>query len=181
MAIVVQALATERKWQMTRQSDFSHSEEAAFRRRVRDAIRLAKFTKFERDIILALVNHWFEKRNRDGGVIHPGRQKLAKKAGGVSIKTVSRCLNALRQEGVLGVHGHLDGKGGKATEYSLAIHKLTALCMKPDPLKSRARVGPLVPGPVIGGTNGPGSGRDLWSHRNNSVVPFKPLPKGKAS
>lgn len=106
---------------------FEKSQEAAFRRLVRQAIRKGPFTKSERDITLALFNHWFHHKNGPKSYIHPGRKKLAKKAG-VTEKTVSRCLSMLRVSGVIRPLGPLKGNRYKATEYAVDPYALFVLC-----------------------------------------------------
>lgn len=151
---------------MTPQS-FKDSQEAAFRRVVRDTIRRTAFSKADRDVTLALVNHWFVHRHSPKGVVHPGRDKLARKAG-VSIKTVSRCLDMLRHFGVLTAVAHLEGLHGKATEYQVSIPALMGLrSLKKADLS------------VNGGTNVPTSGRDKMSHRSCDVIAFPKAIGGK--
>lgn len=141
-------------------ADFADSQEASFRRLIRDAIRKGPFTKSERDVTLAFVNHWFHHRNGSKRVIHPGRDKLAKKAG-VTIKTVSRCLDVLRHYGAIEATACLHGLHGKATEYTVDVVRLLALCaLKKDAVRYN------------GGTNVPTAGRDKMSRRSCDVVPF---------
>lgn len=140
--------------------EFKASQEAAFRRVVRATIRKAPFTKSERDVTLALVNHWFFHRNGKKGYIHPGREKLAKKAN-VSVKTASRCLGFLRSIGAITATAHLAGLHGDATEYTVNIVTLLHICeLKSEVLR------------VNGGTNGPTRGRDKMSHRSCDVIAF---------
>lgn len=108
-------------------TSFKDSQEAAFRRIVRDAVRKGPFTKGERDVTLALVNHWFHHKSNGTGIIHPGRGKLAKKAG-VTEKTVSRLLKRLREAGVISAQGHLKGNRYKATEYEVDETALLIFC-----------------------------------------------------
>ncbi len=51
---------------------FRDSNEAAFRRAVRDAIRKSALTKSEQAVTLALANLWFHHK-APKGVMHPGR------------------------------------------------------------------------------------------------------------
>ena len=106
---------------------FKDSRELAFRRRVRDEIRRGPFTKGHRDALLAFINHWFHHRNSKGGMVHPGRKKIAQKAK-VTIKTVSRLFEILRHYGVITAEAHLNGLHGCATLYSVSIIHLDALC-----------------------------------------------------
>lgn len=148
-------------------SAFEDGQEAAFRRLVRNRIRKAKFSKSQRDVVLAFINHWFHHRRKSDGIVHPGREKLSARAK-VSVKTVSRTFDLLRASGAIRAHDHLHGLYGNATEYSVSIPHLMALCDAP---KEAFR--------VIGGTNVPTSGRDKMSHRINNVLTF---PKqGEAS
>ena len=106
-------------------ASFKDSQEHAFRRLVRAAIRKGDFTKGERDVILALVDHWMHHKAK--GPIHPGRNKLAKRAG-VSVRTVSSTLASLRAAGVLNPVSNLHGGFGTATRYRVNIHALMTLC-----------------------------------------------------
>lgn len=108
-------------------TSFKDSQEAAFRRLVRGAIRKSEMTKSERDVTLAFVNHWLHHRNGKKAFVHPGREQIAKKAK-VTVKTVSRTLAMLRAAGVLVPLKHLNGGKGKATEYRVNISALMVLC-----------------------------------------------------
>lgn len=107
-------------------TSFKDSQEAAFRRLVRDAIRKGDFTKGERDVIIALVNHWFHHKGKNKGIVHPGRAKLAKKAG-VSVRTVASTLAMLRAAGAISVVEYPNG-GRNASRYSINIRPLMTLC-----------------------------------------------------
>ncbi|HCT33047.1 MAG TPA: hypothetical protein DF966_07790 [Sulfitobacter sp.] len=106
---------------------FKDSQEAAFRRVVRSQIKRGPFTKGQRDALLAFINHWFQHRTSKGGMVHPGRKKIAAKAG-VTIKTVSRLFDLLRNHGVIVAEANLNGLHGKATAYTVSTVHLTALC-----------------------------------------------------
>lgn len=108
---------------------FKDSQEAAFRRVIRQCIRRGPFTRSEREVVLAFINHWFHHRNSTKGVVHPGRKKLAKRAG-VSIRTVASVLETLRSHGVIDPIANLYGLHGKATEYTVNTIALTVLCDK---------------------------------------------------
>ena len=139
---------------------FKDSQEAAFRRVIRDSIRKSEFTKSERDVTLALVNHWFFYRNGKKGYIHPGREKLAKKAK-VSIKTASRCLGFLRDCGAITALANLNGLHGNATEYTVNVVVLIHVCaLSREELR------------LYGGTNVPSGGRDKMSRRSCDVIEF---------
>lgn len=106
---------------------YKNSDDAAFKRMVRSAIRKSKMTKSDRDITLALVNLWFYHRNGHKKYIHPGRKHLAKKAG-VGISTVSRCLSKLRQAQAIIPIKSPRGEGQRPTQYVVNIHSLLVLC-----------------------------------------------------
>jgi len=149
----------------TRQK-FLDSESAKFRRVMRSAIRSGKFTKSERDVMLALVNHWFAHRAKDDGIIHPGRKKLAKKAK-VSLKTVSRCLGMLRENNAIIAVAHLHGMNGNATEYAVDTAAFFKLC------------GAKIPDWLVNGeTNVPSQGVDKMSRRINNVITFPDAKNG---
>ncbi len=142
---------------------FADSQEAAFRKNVRAMVKAGPFTKSERDVALAFFNHWLHHRNGAKGYVHPGREKLAKKAG-VTIRTVSRCLDMLRESGAIVATAHLEGLHGKATQYVVNMPALAELC---GAKKSDRRIN--------GGTNVPARGRDKMSRRLNdvsNVIPF---------
>lgn len=105
---------------------FRDSQEAAFRRFVRGAVRRADLTKGERDVTLALLNFWLHHKGT-GKPIHPGREKLAKRAG-VSVRTVASSLAMLRAAGVLEVVSNLKGGFKTATKYSVNLRSLMHLC-----------------------------------------------------
>lgn len=118
-------ISTKRVKPTTRKS-FKDSQEAIIRRLIRNTVRKAELTKSERDIILALVNHWFHHRGT-GKPIHPGRAKLARLAG-VTEKTVSRTLGKLRAASVITPLSNLNGGYRTATKYHLNIDALMTLC-----------------------------------------------------
>lgn len=96
------------------------------RRLVRGAIRKGPFTKGQRDVTLAVVNHWFHHKGKNQP-IHPGREKLAAKAK-VSVRTVATTLAILRASGVLHAVSHLRGGHDTATKYKVNIPALLTLC-----------------------------------------------------
>jgi hypothetical protein len=106
---------------------FKDSHEANFRRMVRAAIRKGGFSKGERDVTLAIVNHWFHHKGGPKDYIYPGRAKIAKKAG-VSIRTVASTLSMLRDVGALVPVSHLMGGGGTATRYRIDTVALMSFC-----------------------------------------------------
>lgn len=139
---------------------FKDSQEASFRRIIRQTIRKGPFTKSEREVVLAFINHWFYHRKSTKGVVHPGRKKLAKRAD-VSIATVKRTLAMLRDYGVISAKAHLEGLHGNATEYTVCTIALTELCAKK---KADIRVN--------GGSNEPTQGEVKMTPRINNVVAF---------
>lgn len=106
---------------------FKDSQEAVFRKLVRDAIRKAPFTKGERDVTMALFNHWLHHKGGPKPVIHPGRRKLARSAG-VSIRTVAATLAMLRAATVIDTVSHAKGGWGTSTRYSVNVMALFTLC-----------------------------------------------------
>ena len=106
--------------------NFRDSQEAAFQRIVRSAVRNGPFTKGERDVVLAIINHWFHHKTKNEP-IHPGRGALARKAK-VTEKTVSRTLGKLRAAVVLIPVSNLKGGYQTATRYRVNIPALMTLC-----------------------------------------------------
>lgn len=159
--------------------DFASSQEAGFRRRTRDMVRKSNLTRAEKDILLAFLNHWFVHRHK--GPVHPGRKRLAKKAG-ASIRAVNYTLAMLRDCGVLRpmayATGNQAGERGKATEYEVDQIKLITLCEVPEALLKKARKGakPVNTGCKIARFKGAKS-----APRNNqcNVIPFRGQGEGK--
>ena len=110
-----------------KRKSFKDSQEAAFRRVVRDCIKGGPLTKSERDVTLALVNIWFHHRNGPKGFIHPSREQIAKKTG-VTVKTVSRTMGLLRDLEVLKPVSGIKGGQGKSTQYKVDVWTLCAFC-----------------------------------------------------
>ena len=106
---------------------FRDSQEAAFRKMVRDAIRKGPFTRAERDVTLAMVNHWFHHKSGQKPFIHPNRATIARKAR-VTEKTVSRAFGALRAASVLRAVSGTKGGQSVATKYHVNIWALMTLC-----------------------------------------------------
>lgn len=106
---------------------FRESQEFAFRRCVRDAIKKGGFTKGHRDVTLNIVNLWFYRKASSDDIIHPGRAKIAKRAG-VTVKTVSRCMANLRDAGVLQVVSHPHGGWNSSTRYRVNLIALFRHC-----------------------------------------------------
>ena len=112
---------------MKKPKPFRESDEAHFRRIVRASIRKGPFTAGQRDITLALFDHWFHHKAKNGGIIHPGRERLAKKSGKTVI-TVARTLAMLRAAGVIFPVECDRGQGRKATRYKVNVIALFTLC-----------------------------------------------------
>ena len=104
---------------------FKNSAEQQFRRVIRDAIRRCPdFSKGQRDVTLAVVNHWFHHRAK--GAIHPGRKKISKKAD-VSMRTVASTFAMLRAAQVMIPVANLKGGYGTATRYKVDLVALMVL------------------------------------------------------
>ena len=112
---------------MKKPKPFRESDEAHFRRIVRASIRKGPFTAGQRDITLALFDHWFHHKAKNGGIIHPGRERLAKKSGKTE-KTVTRTLAMLRAAGIIFPVECDRGQGRKATRYKVNFIALFTLC-----------------------------------------------------
>ena len=147
-------------------SDFSKSQEASFRRQIRRSIRKGPFTRGQCEVALAFFNHWFHHRTSSKGVVHPGRKKLAKRAG-ASVRTVARTLDLMRRYGVIDATAHLHGLHGNATEYKVSIPHLFDLCGK---TKDEIRIN--------GVPNGTGAGRAKMAHRISNVLTFPSQKRG---
>jgi hypothetical protein len=141
-------------------SDFSKSQEASFRRQIRRSIRKGPFTRSQCEVVLAFFNHWFHHRTSAKGVVHPGRKKLARRAG-VSVRTVASTLDLMRRYGVIEPTAHLHGLHGNATEYKVSIPHLFDLCGKK---KDEIRIN--------GVQNCTGAGCAIFAHRISNVVTF---------
>lgn len=107
-----------------RVTSFIRSNEAAFRRAVRDAIKKSTLTKSEQALVQVLANLWFHHKAK--GAMHPGREKIARQAG-VSVKTVTRTMTKLKAAGCLVVVSHENG-GGAATRFRLKPLELMVFC-----------------------------------------------------
>lgn len=153
---------------MSPSAEFNAGSEAAFRRIIRNQIRKGPFTKGQRDVALAFFNHWFFHRTSTKKVVHPGRDKLARKAG-VSVRTVATTLDLLREHGAIIAVAHLNGLHGKATEYVVDVVAMTELC---DLKKTDLRVNGVQKVPTVGSAK--------IARRSCDVVPF-PSQKIKSS
>jgi hypothetical protein len=108
-------------------SDFRKSREASWRRYLRSAVRQSAMSRAQKDVTMGVLNLWLHHRNGLKGVIHPGRERLAKGAK-VSVRTVASTLKALRDAGVLKASKHAYGEGQKPTEYTMNTLALIVHC-----------------------------------------------------
>lgn len=106
---------------------FKDSQEAAYRRLMRNAVRRGGFSKSERDVCLAIVNLWLHHKNGPKAYIHPSRKSIARKAE-VSVRTVATVFALLRETGVLVPISRIKGGRGFATRYKLDELALFQLC-----------------------------------------------------
>ena len=103
--------------------DFSQSKTADEERRIRRVIRKAKdLSRSERDVLLCLANLWFYHRSGPSAEMHPGCDRIAKRAK-VSVITVKRALKLFRERRVIIALAYLEG-GRKATRYTMDLAKL---------------------------------------------------------
>ena len=94
---------------------------------VRDAVRKGPFTRAERDVTLAIINHWFHHKGGAKPFIHPSREAVAKKAK-VSVRTVASTMAMLRDCDVLRPVSGLGGGRNKATQYKVDLWTLMVFC-----------------------------------------------------
>lgn len=106
---------------------FRDSNEAALRRIVRDAIRRGPFTAMQRDVVLAILNHWFHHKSGPKPFIHPSRAMIAKRSN-CTIKTVSRTMGILRTSNILVAKSNLICGKGKSVQYQVNLYALFTLC-----------------------------------------------------
>jgi hypothetical protein len=158
--------------------NFAQSREASFRRETRAMVRKSFLTRTEKEILLAFLNHWFV--HRGDGAVHPGRKKLAKRAG-ASMRAVNYALALLRDfeaiEATAYATGNAEGRRGAATEYTVNIERLTVLCETPAKVLRTVRKG--ANSGISGCKNARFKGAK-FAPRNNqcTVVPFR--VQGKA-
>lgn len=140
--------------------DFAKSKTAEEERRIRRMIRRSKaLSRSERDVLMALVNLWFYHRSGPTGEMHPGCDRIAKRAK-VSVITVKRSLKLFRERRVLTALAYLEG-GRKATRYTMDLANLAAWL---DPSGVKSATGELVFLPVRPGAN------DMVSEAENDTV-----------
>jgi hypothetical protein len=159
--------------------DFAASQEAGFRRRLRDHVRKSGLTRTEKEIVLAFLNHWFVHRHK--GAVHPGKEKIAKRAK-ASVRSVKYTLSMLRECGVIQAvayaTGNANGERGKATEYTLDTNKLITLCEVPTVIMKKARKGAKPD--ITGGKNARFKGAEnAPRNRPCTVIPFRIQGEGK--
>lgn len=106
---------------------FKDSHEAAFRRMVRGAIKKGPFSRAERDITLAIVNHWFHHKGGPKKFIHPSREAIAKKSG-TCVRSVASAFAMLRDCDILRPVSGMNGGRHKATHYTVDVWKLMVFC-----------------------------------------------------
>lgn len=145
---------------------FKDSQEAAMRRMVRTAVRNGPFTRAERDVTLAIVNHWFHHKSGPKGFIHPSREAIAKKAK-VCVKTVSRSLDVLRGNTILVPVSGIGGGKAKATRYNVDLHSLMVVCGCVWATEFLRGASANVP---VSGAEMSRYGRDKMSHCLNDVA-----------
>lgn len=161
-------------------NEFSKSQEAAWRRLVRNIIRKADLNRAEREVILAVANQWLHHRNGPEKCIYPGREKLAKQAK-CSVATVKRALALLRDSGVLVPMGSLHG-GHKATRYRVRMIPLFELCGAelPDWMDGDLVERPQAPRGEAentqrnGSNRGPKRAKETGHHDPRYIYTFKP-------
>jgi DNA-binding transcriptional MocR family regulator len=148
---------------------FADSQEARYRARVRSFVRMGPFTKSERDILKAFVDHWLHHRKSKDGVVYPGRKRLAKRAG-VTGRTVTSALALFRASGMIVATARLEGRDGKATEYWVDADRLEEVCRM-----TKAQI------QAYGWKNCTLSGVEKISTRNktSNVIPFRVQGGGK--
>ena len=123
--------------------DFKQSRSAEEQRQIRAIVRKIprdKLTKGQRDILMVIVNQWFHHRYGPKGYIHPGRKLIAKKAN-VTVVTVARALDVLREAKVIEAIRYAKG-GTFSTRYTV---NLMALREVYDPSGVEEISGVLVP------------------------------------
>lgn len=106
---------------------FAESREAAFCARMRGLVKRGPFTKSERDVLKAFIDHWLHHRKDKDGVVYPGRKRLAKKAN-VTARTVTSALALFRASGMIVAVARLEGLDGKATEYWVDVDRFDEVC-----------------------------------------------------
>jgi len=153
---------------------FKDSQEARYRRDTRARVRKSGLSRTEKEIFLAFLNHWFVHRHKGG--VHPGRKKLAKRAG-ASVRAVNYTLAMLRDFKVIEATAHATGNSagyrGCATEYRVDEIRLIALCEIPAEVFKTLRKG-AKPG-KSGCKNARFKGAESAPRNSNCVV--VPFPK----
>ncbi|MFQ6755325.1 hypothetical protein V6Z72_13325 [Cereibacter sphaeroides] len=147
--------------------DFKESRAAQEAREIRRIIRRTGLvTKSERDVLMAVVNLWFYHRSGPEGIMHPGCDKIRRRAK-VSIITVKRSLKLFRERRVLRAVAYEKG-GRKATRY---VMDLVALRAWLDPSGVKVASGTLVAWPGKTGSDDTVSkaGNDTLSRDQNDT------------
>lgn len=110
---------------------FRDSQEDAYRRLIREAVKRGPYTRAEKDIVRCIVNLWLHHRKKEG-VIRPGAELLAKRSK-TSEATVRRSLRMLREVGILIPVKYANG-GRNATRYRLEDKPLFDLANMKAPI-----------------------------------------------
>jgi DNA-binding transcriptional MocR family regulator len=154
---------------MVSAKSFAESREAAFRARIRDLVKRGPFTKSERDVLKAFIDHWLHHRKDKEGVVYPGRKRLAQKAN-VTARTVTSALALFRASGMIVAVARLEGRDGKATEYWVDVDRFDLVCRM---TKEQVRVNGWKKCPTLG--------VEKISTRNNNgtIIPFRIHGVGK--
>ncbi|MBK5958093.1 hypothetical protein CCR97_08165 [Rhodoplanes elegans] len=100
---------------------WAQTQAAIDRRYMRLLIKRAKLSRAYRDVLQTIVNLWFRNRS-NGGVIHPGRSKIAKMAR-VSVPTVTRALSEFRERSFIKATAYQDG-GARVTRYLVDLNAI---------------------------------------------------------
>ena len=107
--------------------EFKSSEEASYRRFVRQMIRKSDLTRAQKDITVFLVNLWFHHKSGSKKYIHPSVEMIGKKSN-VGRWSVQTCLRLLRDSKALAPIKHQNGGRNKAAQYEFNMIYLLKLC-----------------------------------------------------
>jgi hypothetical protein len=163
-------------------SNFHKSPHAAERRFFREAVKKSPLTRAQKDILAAVANLWLHHRNGPRGVIHPGREKLARITK-TSVRTVASTLGMLRNAGVLTAVARPNGEGQRPTEYTMSLSAMCDLCGVEMPKHAAGELVELpqmqpkwcaISGPVVHTTLHTTMGQKLHTVITNVEAPFSP-------
>lgn len=152
---------------------------------VRQALAKAKLTNNRKAVLKSMIDLWFANRHRSE--IHPGAEKLAKKAG-VSERTVRSYLGEFRQAGWIVALAYEKG-GRKATRYAVKLWEIIKALM---PSNVVTRAGELVeianentcsrrpenPAKIADGKERPASFIKGWGDLSRLTLGFQALWRG---